>query len=478
MASLIDLTGRRFGKITVLSRAENKSGQAMWNCRCDCGKETVVNGGNLRSGRTTSCGCYRKECELARAKERETHHETKERLYRIWIGIKQRCSNPNVSRYDRYGGRGITICPEWTDSYEAFRDWAHAHGYADNLTIDRIDNDGNYCPENCRWATAAEQARNRRKRQEPAYTLTKIPHETHEQWLQIRGGYIGGSDAGAVIGLDDYKSPYSLWAEKTKKVPQFEGNIITEVGSFLEEYVAKRFEKESGKKVYKSAVTYVNSKYPWACADVDRLVGKEDAILEIKTTSNYEYIKLIRDGKPVPKWWAQIIHYMAVLGKKKAYLAVLMDCREFKYLEFDFSQAEADALMAAERDFWEMVETDTPPELDGSVSTEEALSAEFPQSDPDEEVDLTGNAADLALLEECDRQIKDLEERKTAAKNRIMQTMGTAERGYYGGYTVSWKSQSRSTFDRKKWEKDHGEIPQSYFKTSESRTFRFKKEND
>ena len=167
-----------------------------------------------------------------------------------------------------------------------------------------------------------------------------------------------------------------------------------------------------------------------------------------------------------------------VSGLERWYLAVLVLGVDFKVFTIERDEDEIAALEAAERDFWEMVETDTPPELDGSVSTEEALNAEFPQSDPDEDVDLTGNAADLALLEECDRQIKDLEERKTAAKNRIMQTMGTAERGYYGGYTVNWKSQSRSTFDRKKWEKDHGEIPQNYFKTSESRTFRFKKEID
>lgn len=477
--NFIDLTGRRFGKLVVLSRADDKKGQVMWNCLCDCGNERIVNGGNLRNGRTISCGCYRKQCEMERAKQKETHAESKERLYHIWIGMKQRCLNPNANRYDRYGGRGITICQEWLDSYEAFRDWSKENGYSDDLTIDRIDNDGNYCPENCRWVTPAEQAKNRRKRQKPDYIISKIPHSSHEEWLQIRSGYIGGSDAGAVIGLDDYKSPYALWAEKTKKIPAFEGNIITEVGSFLEEYVAQRFEKETGKKVYKSNVTYVNSKYPWACADVDRLVSKEDAILEIKTTSNYEYMKLIRDGKPVPKWWAQIIHYMAILDKKKAYLAVLMDCREFKFLEFDFSQDEADALMEAEKSFWQCVNGDIPPEIDGMDSTVDALNAVFPISDPEADaVDLTGCATDLAILDECSQQIKALEEKKKAAQARIMETLGAAEKGFYGEYSVSWKSQKRSTFDRKKWEKEHGAIPEEYFKVSDNRTFRFKKENE
>lgn len=478
-SNLIDLTGQRFGKLVVMSRAKDKNGQVMWECLCDCGKRSIVNGSNLRNGRTASCGCYRKQCEIERAKKKETHAESKNRLYHIWVGIKQRCFNPNVHQYGRYGGRGITVCQEWLNSYEAFRDWSKGNGYSDNLTIDRIDNNGNYCPDNCRWVTPAEQAKNRSKRQKPDYIISKIPHSSHEEWLQIRSGYIGGSDAGAVIGLDDYKSQYALWLEKTKKIPAFEGNVITEVGSFLEDYVAQRFEKETGKKVYKSKVTYVNSKYPWACADVDRLVSKEDAILEIKTTSNYEYMKLIRDGKPVPKWWAQIIHYMAILDKKKAYLAVLMDCREFKVLEFDFSQSEADVLMCAEEAFWEMVKTDTPPDVDGAASTIDALNAEFPVSDPDADaVDLTGYTADLMIIDECNRQIKELDEKKTAAQARIMEALGEAERGMAGSFSVSWKAQTRTTFDRKSYEKDNGKIPAKYMKTTESRTFRFKKETD
>ena len=304
--------------------------------------------------------------------------------------------------------------------------------------------------------------------------IKKIPHSSHEEWLKIRSGYIGGSDAGAVIGLDDYKSPYALWSEKTGKVPAFEGNTITEVGSFLEEYVAKRFEKETGKKVYRSNVTYVNSKYPWACADVDRLVGKEDAILEIKTTGSYEYMRMIQSGQPVPKWWAQMIHYMAVLEKKKAYLAVLMDCREFKILEFDFSQEEADALMAAEEAFWQHVTEDTPPAIDGMDSTIDALNEVFPASEAGTEMDLTGCAVDLALMDECTKQINSLKKTKADAQARIMATMGTAERGSYGSYSVTWKTQKRSDFDKKKFEQDHGEIPQEYFKSSENRVFRFK----
>jgi len=185
MSKLIDLSNKRFGRLVVLQRVENsKRGESNWFCRCDCGGTKIVKGNHLREGSTRSCGCLESENRL---EVNKTHGGASERLYNVWLGIRKRCFNSNELAFHNYGGRGITVCPEW-NNYETFREWALKTGYDENAprgkcTLDRIDVNGNYEPSNCRWVDMKVQRQNQRPKVPQGINPAEYRTE-EERWLR------------------------------------------------------------------------------------------------------------------------------------------------------------------------------------------------------------------------------------------------------------------------------------------------------
>ena len=168
----INEVGNKYGRLTVISRnGSDVKGSALWLCRCDCGAEKVIRGTDLRTGHTKSCGCLERENRVHNGYKRmkPTHGMSKTRLYEVWAGMKRRCNNKKHPHFKDYGARGISVCPEWDKDFYSFAIWAKSHGYNENApkgkcTLDRIDPNGNYCPDNCRFSDMNVQQNNRRDR--------------------------------------------------------------------------------------------------------------------------------------------------------------------------------------------------------------------------------------------------------------------------------------------------------------------------
>ena len=186
-----DLLGQRFGRLTVLGSARKPNGTWVWRCQCECGNEAMVPSSDLRSGKTQSCGCGAGRCTHGLSRGPDGKHTA---LYKVWTQMRQRCLNPSNRSYPRYGGRGIRVCDEWQD-YSVFHAWALSNGYEQGLTIERMDNDAGYCPENCTWIPLSQQALNLAKSR-------RVTHKGTTRHLR-EWGRVTGINARTIAGRID-----------------------------------------------------------------------------------------------------------------------------------------------------------------------------------------------------------------------------------------------------------------------------------
>lgn len=297
---------------------------------------------------------------------------------------------------------------------------------------------------------------------------------SEKQWQDARKGSIGGSDAAAIVGLNSYKSAYALWAEKSGKIEPEDISMkeAVRLGHELEPYVAKRFSEITGKKVRRENYILKNTEYPWAHANVDRLVIGEKAGLECKTTSALSLSKF-KNGEYPANYYVQCVHYLAVTGLERWYLCVLIGNQEVRVFTIERDEDEIAALMDAEAQFWAQVDAGIAPLPDGSDSSSKAISQLY--ADEGGECDLTYYAHTLREYVELKGQIKDLTAKCDGLGNIIKEFMGTASKGFAADYKVSYGSQTRRTFDKKAFLKDHPGMDLSpWEKVSTSRVFSVK----
>ncbi len=318
--------------------------------------------------------------------------------------------------------------------------------------------------------------------------ITKIKTKNHEEWLEERKKSLGGSDVGAVLGMNAYSSPYTVWAEKTGKLPAFEGNEWTRLGNDLEGYVAQRFSEASGLKVVNDSATWRNDKYPHLHANIDRKVVGMKAGVECKLTSELN-AKKYRDGEFPDRFYAQCVEYLCVTELERWFLAVLIYGKGIKIYQMTrivddvkpewceasvyVSDEEIEALAKTTADFWNnYVLTDTPPMADGSDSTSETLRTIYPESNG-ESVSLMAFESDLEQYKHLASLEEDYKKMKNEVANRIKVFMGEASKGESDKFKVSYSSYSKLTFDHKAFAKDNPGIDLSaYYKSSVQRPFK------
>lgn len=270
---------------------------------------------------------------------------------------------------------------------------------------------------------------------------------THDEWLEERREGIGGSDAGAIVGLNRYKNSFDVYADKLNMAQPVEDNEAMRQGRDLEEYVARRFCEETGKKVRRRNCMIINTEYPFARANVDRMIVGENAGLECKT-ANILSLKRYKNGEYPSEYYCQCMHYMAVTGADRWYLAVLVFGTEFKIFTIERDEEDIAALMEAERSFWENnVQLHEPPPPQGTENNDKTISGMFPTADADREIQLVGFDKQLARLDEIKALVKKLESERKEIEQSIKLDMQGASIADSDKYHITWKNVVRNNID-------------------------------
>ena len=304
----------------------------------------------------------------------------------------------------------------------------------------------------------------------------KIPtgNMTQKEWLQLRKTGIGGSDAGAVCGLNPYSSAMKVFRDKTSEIVEETDSEAIRIGHDLEEYVAKRFMEATGLKVRRSNYLYRSKEHPFMIADVDRLVIGEDAGLECKTASAYSADKWA-DGNIPLHYMMQCYHYMAVTGKRVWYIAAVILGREFTYRKLVWDEAVISNLTAIEEDFWQNhVLTGQIPPPDGSRACDEVIAQYFSKAKEDSVIELTGFDEKLGRRRDILQKIAELETEKKQIEQEVKLFMGEHELARSRQYRVSWGNVDSTRLDTKRIREEKPEIYKDYATVSHSRRFEVK----
>ena len=302
----------------------------------------------------------------------------------------------------------------------------------------------------------------------PAQVLANTLDMSREQWLELRRQGIGGSDAAAIVGLDRWRSAFDVYADKLGLKPEQPDNEAMRQGRDLEDYVASRFCEATEKKVRRRNAILQHPEHTFMTANIDRWVVGENAGLECKTTSVLNRAKFSQGEFP-PNYYVQCMHYMAVTGAERWYLAVLVLNKAFHVFTIERDEAEINALIEAEKDFWENhVLKQIPPAPDGSEATSEVIKHLFPEAREREEVALYGHEEKIQQYLELDARVKELTQERDAIKQELQLALADAEIGRAQGYIVEWKNQVRQSLDTKKLKSEHAEIYEKYLKPAQT----------